>query len=165
MKGILLEMVVVLGALGLAQPTACEVVSDAATTAVIGSGFVRKSTPMKGEGGQGMGTVCSRRKGKQLVQVTLLPGATDKGMSLQDMLKEQTKEAAEDSDSSIKIIVLPQTGVGDEAFSATVEAAQIKFSNVAVHKGKTMLFVQVFGTANTLADALKLAKDGASGLP
>jgi len=151
----------------LAQPTACEVVTDAAAATVIGVGFVAKSIPMKDDNGKAIGTLCSRRKGKQLVQVTLLPGATNMGISLQDMLKEQAQEAAKDSGSNIKITVIPQAGMGDEAFSATVESSQVplKFSNIAVRKGKTVFFVQVFNTANTLVDALKLARGGVSRLP
>lgn len=165
MKGILFGMVVLVGALGLAQPAACDVVPDAAATAVIGAGFASKSIPMKGDNGQGVGTVCSRRKGKQLVQVTLLPGAADMGVSLKAMLEEQTKDAAQDSGDGVKITTVPQAGLGDEAFSTTVESPRVTFTNVAVRKGKAVFFVQVFGTANTLADALKLAKGGASRLP
>lgn len=166
MKGIVFLVVLAafLTAPILAQGSACEVVTDAAATAVIGAGFVSKSIPMGGEG-KAVGTVCSRRKGKQLVQVTLLPGAIDKGMSLQDMLKKQAQEASQDSSDNVKITVIPQAGIGDEAFSTSFEAAQVKFTNVAVRKGKTVLLVQVFNSANHLTDALSLAKQGASRLP
>lgn len=167
MKRMLFGIVVLLGVLGLAQPTACDVVSDAAVNAVIGTGFVTKNTPMNRKDIQGYGTMCSRRKGKILVQVVLLPGITDKGMNLQDLLKQETQDATQDSSSKTKITVTPQKGLGDEAFSTTFETSEapIKFTHVAVRKGKTVFFVQVFNTADPLADALKLAKGGVSRLP
>lgn len=153
-----------LGSPAQAQPTACGAVTDQAAAAALGANVPGKLRPMSDDTGKVIGSICSRRKGRQLVQVTLFTNGVALGIKLPDLLKKQAQDAADDSGHGAQINVVPQAGVGQEAFSATFKAAQVQFTNVATRQGQAILFVQVFNTTDTLSDALKLAKQGAAKL-